>query len=87
MKMSRYDPVIPKQDLVVGEYYVGRCRNAKLARWDGEQFLYWRTKFNFATKERISCPEDDSVWDVFVAERIALPEEITKEILFNEESV
>ena len=85
--MSRYDPVIPKQDLVVGEYYVGRCRNAKLARWDGEQFLYWRTKFNFATKERISCPEDDSVWDVFVAERIALPEEITKEILFNEESV
>ena len=78
---SRYDPIIPKQDLVAGEYYYGRCRNAKVARWDGEQFFYWRTKFNCVFKESIKCPEDDSIFDVFVAERVALKEEITKEIL------
>ena len=84
MKTSRYDPIIPKQDLVIGEYYYGRCRNAKVARWDGEQFLYWRTKFKSMFKESIKCPEDDAVWDVFVAERVALPEEISKEILLPE---
>ena len=84
--MRRYDPVIPKQDLVIGEYYYGRCRNAKVARWDGQQFVYWRTKFKYVFKETIKCPEDDSVWDVFVAERVALPEEITKEITLEENS-
>lgn len=58
---------IPKQDLVKGMYYKGRCRNATVARWDGTRFRYWRTKFNMTFLEYIYCPEDDNVFDVFYA--------------------
>ena len=73
--MGSYDPVIPKKDLVHGAYYRGRCRNASVARWDGEQqrFVYWRTKFHFKFLETIECPEDEVHSDVFVAKEL-LPE-------------
>lgn len=67
-----YEPKIPKAKLVHGAYYKGRCRNATEARWNGEQqrFYHWRHKFGFKLVETIHAPEDDQVFDVFVAEEL-----------------
>ena len=60
---------IAKTDLIVGAYYEGLCRNATVARWDGKKFVHWRSKFGHSYIERICCPEDDSVYDVFKARK------------------
>lgn len=76
--LDKYTPVIPKSELIHGFYYEGRCRNARIARWHGERkvFLHWRVKFGYRFIEAISCPEDESHYDVFVAERVMSPREI-----------
>ena len=70
--MLDYDPVIPKADLIDGAYYRGRCRNATVARWNGEKqiFFHWRYKFGNKFVETIHCPEDEARYDVFVAEEL-----------------
>lgn len=67
-----YEPVIKKEDLKHGVYYIGRCRNATMARWnaDEQQFYHFRTKFGHKFIENIKCPEDEKVYDVFIAEEI-----------------
>jgi len=57
-----------KEDLVDGEYYYGRCRNAVCARWyaEDEEFEYVRTKFGARFVESIKHPEDHFGMDVFV---------------------
>lgn len=67
-----YTPVIPKEKLVDGLYYRGRCRNATFARWNGQKqrFVYWRHKFGQEFLEDICCPEDDNKYDVFIADEI-----------------
>lgn len=86
MEDERYNPKIKKEDLVHGEYYLGRCRNAHIARWNKEKglFFHWRTKYTFNFIETIHCPEDESHYDVFVAERVLTPTEMetVKEIDF-----
>lgn len=80
--MRNYTPKIAKGDLKHGAYYRGCCRNAEVARWnaDKQKFYHHRTKFNHTFIEDIKCPEDDQVFDVFVAEEeIPTPE---KEIPF-----
>lgn len=75
--MRDYTPVIPKSNLEHGAYYQGRCRNSSVARWNADRglFVYWRTKFNNTFLEEIKCPEDDIMFDVFVAEsKIEQPE-------------
>lgn len=75
--MRDYTPVIPKASLEHGAYYQGRCRNSSVARWDGNRqlFVYWRTKFSSTFLDEIKCPEDDVMFDVFVAEsKIEAPE-------------
>ena len=59
---------IKKEDLIAGGYYKGSCRNARIARWNGKVFLYWRIKFVDTFLEEIHCPEDDQIYDVFYAE-------------------
>lgn len=59
---------IRKRHLKKGAYYYGRCRNASLARWDGEKFWYWRSKFGSEFIESIHCPEDDDSHDLFFAQ-------------------
>lgn len=76
--MHSYEPVIPKDALIDGAYYKGRCRNAEIARWNGQEqiFYHWRTKWGSRFIEKIHCPEDESHYDVFVAEaQITMPEE------------
>jgi hypothetical protein len=69
--MRDYTPKIAKADLEHGAYYVGRCRNASLARWDANKnrFVHWRTKFGHKYLEEICHPEDDKHFDVFVVEK------------------
>ena len=57
---------IPKENLVPGETYIGSCRNASEAVWNGERFTYLRTKFGSTYPEDINHFQDDDGHDVFV---------------------
>lgn len=57
---------IPKKDLLAGKTYIGSCRNASEATWDGEKFTYMRTKFGYTYPEKINHFQDDDGYDVFV---------------------
>ena len=57
---------IPKNKLVVGQEYIGNCRNATKAIWKGEYFVYLRYKFGDEFYEKINHYEDDDGYDVFV---------------------
>jgi hypothetical protein len=81
--MRNYEPVIKKEELEHGAYYKGTCRNATEARWNANNntFVHWRTKYGQTFLECIKCPEDETVYDVFVAtEKLETP---TKEINFH----
>ena len=62
------DKWIPKEELVEGARYVGKCRNATDALWNGKVFIYRRYKFGTSFMEEIECPEDDRGFDVFFAQ-------------------
>ncbi len=78
--MAERSRIIPKDRLKHGVYYRGRCRNATVARWNGEnqKFYYRRTKFGYTYVEAIRHREDDNVFDAFKAfeEMVNLTEEI-----------
>ena len=57
---------IPKDQLEIGATYIGDCRNASKAIWDGNQFIYMRTKFNHTYEETINHFQEDDGYDLFV---------------------
>lgn len=57
---------IPKKDLIIGKTYLGDCRNASEAIWNGKVFVYKRRKFNLEYDEEINHFEDDNGYDLFV---------------------
>ena len=57
---------IPKSKLKVNSTYIGSCRNASEAVWDGEKFIYKRTKLGYTYDEDINHFEDDDGCDLFV---------------------
>jgi hypothetical protein len=57
---------IPKEQLIDGETYIGNCRNASEAVWNGKRFTYMRTKFGTTYPEDINHFQDDDGYDVFV---------------------
>lgn len=61
---------IPKQSLVDGGYYIGKCRNSVAARWNQATgtFFYWRVKFGIVFIEDVQHPEDGATnkFDYFV---------------------
>lgn len=61
---------IPKNELIIGKTYIGDCRNATEAIWDGKVFKYMRTKFGSTYEEEINHFEDDDGYDVFVPIKI-----------------
>jgi len=69
---------IPKLKLDVGHYYLGKCRNASVAMWDGNVFWYMRTKFNYCFKEDINHFEDDNGFDLFVPIKQVEPDDYQK---------
>ena len=76
LMFNREPKPLPKHKLEKGANYVGVCRNANIARWDGEQFHHWRTKFGFRFLETIKHRDDDSVFDVFDAWMRVHPSEV-----------
>ena len=56
---------IKRKDLHPDTCYVGECRNATLAYWDGEEFLHFRYKWGERFIEEIKHPEDEAHYDVF----------------------
>jgi len=50
---------LPKSSLIPGQVYLGTCRNASEALWDGTKFTYERHKFGFVYPEDIEHFEDD----------------------------
>lgn len=69
---------LPKTRLRPGAYYIGVCRNASVARWDGERFWYWRIKWGKRFVEDIRHREDDQTFDVFDAWREAREDEVAE---------
>jgi len=63
---GKEEDILDKSELVVGQTYKGRCRNATEAVWNGKQFEYQRTKFTFTYTDYINHPEDDNGFDVFM---------------------
>lgn len=65
-------PILLKTELVDGAYYVGRCRNATIARWSAAHgcFFHWRVKFDRIFVEDISHPADENYFDVFRVVRV-----------------
>lgn len=61
---------IPKDELIVGETYIGNCRNAHEAVWNGEKFTYMRTKFGYTYPEDINHFEDNDGYDLFLPIKI-----------------
>lgn len=57
---------IQKDKLIVGKTYIGNCRNASEAVWNGDFFIYKRTKFGNTYDESINHFQDDDGYDVFV---------------------
>lgn len=61
--------ILLKDRLVHGRYYVGRCRNTTVARWNAEEncFFHWREKAGEIRIRTIKYPTDeqDPWWDVF----------------------
>lgn len=57
---------IPKAQLEVGKTYIGHCRNASEAIWNGDYFTYKRYKFGDIFEEDINHFEDDDGYDLFV---------------------
>lgn len=57
---------IPLQQLEVGKIYIGFCRNASEAIWQGNKFVYKRTKWGNTYVEEINHFQNDDGYDVFV---------------------
>lgn len=55
--------MISKSQLVLGAYYmcmrVALSRGVGTARWNGEVFVYWRTKFGSTFPDALPHPEDE----------------------------
>lgn len=74
----RGETVIPKKELVDGQYYAGHCRNAKQAVWRAtkERFEYIRHKFSYQFVEEINHFEDFKGFDVFWPTHALQPTEV-----------
>jgi hypothetical protein len=59
--------LLQKADLKDGAYYLGRCRNCTVARWNTKEgcFFHWREKFGQIFIETIKHPSDEEHFDVF----------------------
>lgn len=66
---------IPKKDLIIDQYYIGEHRRATVAKWDGNEFIYNRTKFNQTFEDKCNHFEDDDGFALFVPVRIGTEEE------------
>lgn len=66
--------VIPKKELIKNHYYYGKCRGAKVALWNGYEFIYMKDFWGQSSyREEIFHPEDDNGFDVFIPVKEVTP--------------
>lgn len=72
------DTFLPKSELKDGKYYIGSCRNAKIAVWDADNQLFWYIRYKFGTyfPEEICHPEDDDGYDLFYPKKEGTPTDL-----------
>lgn len=80
--------MLKKDQLEDGQYYLGSCRNAYVARWveTDNAFYYMRTKWEDVFPEKIYHPEDDNGKDLFIPYKKVEPteeEKIKEAIIFS----
>jgi hypothetical protein len=51
--------MLSKSELKIGSYYEGECRNSGVARWNGNVFLFWRSKFADVYIDNVPHFEDE----------------------------
>lgn len=68
---------IPKKDLIVGEYYIGRHRCTNIGKWNGKTFDYWKWEF-FPLEDECNHFEDDDGFALFVPIGIGTKEDFDK---------
>lgn len=62
--------IIRKKDLRKNTYYRGKSRNAKVALWNGFEFIHMRYKYGVYNVDSVNCLEDDNGCDLFIPVRI-----------------
>jgi hypothetical protein len=68
--------IIPKKNLLKNHYYFGKCRNGRVAMWNGYEFIYMRQEMNKSYHpEEINHIEDDNGFDLFIPLKEVTPEE------------
>jgi len=68
--------IVAKKDLKKNHYYYGKCRNARVALWNGYEFIYMRQQGNLTFyPEEIFHLEDDNGYDLFVPLKVVDPTE------------
>lgn len=68
--------VLRKDKLEIGKYYYGKCRNAKVAMWDGSVFVYMRDKWGTKYPEEINHLADDNGYDLFIPIKEVIPTDV-----------
>jgi hypothetical protein len=58
------------EQMEVGKTYIGCCRNAGEAEWQGDHFVYLRTKWGSTFPEKINHFQNDNGYDVFVPVKV-----------------
>jgi hypothetical protein len=61
---------IPLHELEIGKTYIGFCRNASEAIWQGDRFVYQRFKWGTTFPDTINHFQNDDGYDVFVPVRL-----------------
>lgn len=61
--------VIRGEDLVDGKYYVGKCRNAHIGKWNGTKKVMEHQRFSWGQfyKDDVNYLDNDNNYDLFVA--------------------
>lgn len=72
---------IAKKDLIVDQIYIGEHRQARVAKWNGKEFVYNRTKFNNVYEDKCNHFEDDDGFALFVPLRVGNEEEYKQNCL------
>lgn len=61
--------VIRAKNLINGHYYIGKCRNGHIGKWDEENKVMWHKRFKHGVfvKDHVNYIDNDDGFDLFIA--------------------
>lgn len=73
--------VIRAKDLEHGKYYIGKCRNNHIGRWNAETKEMWYQNFGFGNyyPDKVNYLDDDNGYDLFIALKEIDEEEVPEQ--------